>query len=568
MPFDGERIVRRYNQGLSIRSPVDERRRVLAPYIDPSRFNVNSAITQPIEGQPWMTEVYDSQAIYANDVGAMYINGHATNPATKWFGLKERRSELNQEDEVREWLEESRNRMLGAIALSNGYAEFHEVYKDWWGFGDSCCKLEERPFLDERPIPGFRGPRFTVTRVGQYVVELDGWYEPNGVMQEFMITAEAAVERFKLDRVSEKIREAYHNDRHEEKFRIIHAVLPRRADEYGAKANQKMPFASLYVEYDAKNVLQEGGYKKFPAFIPRQLTVYGETYGRGRGDIAMNDILSLSTLKRMSFEDLGLKTRPPTFYDGEHVFGELALRPGVFHSVRRNGQRPIADLFYQYQTGSHPEVTALKEEELRKSIREVFFIDHIRELMMINATSKDITAFQYARTEMLVQKMIAPIYSRLNYQFHIPLIERLFDMMMEQGALSPPPDILLEQGGQIDVEFDSPLSRAQKADEIGAMERYMEMVMPLAEAQAKFSGKQYAEILDNIPFDQWAAGLAQDLGVPASRMRSPKEVAVIRGSRAEEEQAQQINAEMAGGAEALGKAAPFLKAIQGGQAAA
>ena len=60
----------------------------------------------------------------------------------------------------------------------------------------------------------------------------------------------------------------------EKRFQIIHAIYPRPYEEQKSKAARDMPWASCWVEKEAKagaGVLRESGYPEFPAVVPRYL---------------------------------------------------------------------------------------------------------------------------------------------------------------------------------------------------------------------------------------------------------------------------------------------------------
>jgi len=458
---------------------------------------------------------------------------------------------------------------LKDFSASNFYAEAYESDIDYLGFGGpSSMLVEERPILPHIEQNGYRGTRFTVDKVGRFVVHENGWLEIDEEYREFKLDAMAAVSRFGKDNIPDSVEAAYHKQDYTTQFKFIHGVYPRPQNEktYG---NKKMPWASCYAEYATKEIVQESGYEEYPFLNPRWTRVPGEAYGRGLGEIALNDLITLNTAKKMSFEDWSLKIKPPILQAHDAVIGSLRLKPWGVTTVRLGG-RAIGDLIQPFQTGSHPEISQIKEEELRRSIRQAFYVDQLRELLMIEGR-KEMTAFEYLQKINLLNKILGPVYGRWESEFGNPLIARHFNLLYRRGVFSPPPDILVEQGGRIKVQFESPLARAQRMEEIQAMNQAMSEIAPIAEMQwkeAQITGRPVTQpILDGYDFDKYREHINKIHGVPATVTRSAKEVAVIRNSRAEAEQQAKAGQEAMMVAEGAGKVAPLLKVLQGGREA-
>lgn len=556
---DGAKVIRRYDDGKRQRQRFDQRVDMLAPYIEPTRGNV---LTQAEPGAALMARTYDSEGIYAADMAAKFIGGELHGPGSIWFSLLEERDELNEVEEVKEWFEECRDRMLKDAAASNFYAEAYEHDIDWSGFGIGSMMIEQRPLLPYVENFGYRGTRFTVDKIGRYVCFENGWGEVDQRYTELELNAHGAVQRFGEQNLPESVVRAYRGNELSRMFRFVHGIFPREEKEKSF-GSRRMPFASVYVHYDTKEVVGEGGYEEYPAVNARWTRVPGEAYGRGLGEIALNNMLTLNTAKKMSFEDWALKIKPMFLRAHDAMIGAMRLKPWGVLTVRlNNANQSIGDRFTTLQTGSQPEISQINEEELRRSIRLIFYIDQLRELMMVEGRTQ-MTATEFLQKISLLNKILGPVYGRWESEFGYPLIGRHFNLMYRNGAFSDPPDVLLERGGTVRVKFESPLARAQRIEEIQAMTTAMGDILPIAEAQYKYQG--HADVLDNYDFDEYAQKVGDTRGVPASLTRSRDQVAVIRQSRAEAQQ-QQRQAEMAMMmAEGAGKVAPFVKAVKDGQ---
>lgn len=557
----GQMICRRYDEGKQDRANFDRRVDILAPFIDPTRVGATSQKTQ---GAALMGDVYDAEGIYASDLCANFVGGQIHSPGSLWFTLKDERGEVNRVDEAREWFEECRNRMLNDLATSNFYGEVSEIDKDWLSFGTGDGPLEERDIEPYTESTGYRGCKLTAYKVGRFVLRESGSHQVDARDSEFDLNAFAARERFgnevmKIAEISESITNGDYN----RKFKFIHSVYPRKQEDrkYGKESK---PWASCYVEYHSKEIVKESGYDEFPDLVPRQPRVPGEFYGRGLGDKALNFCLTASAVTRMKLENLALKIKPPLTQWHDAVVGKQRLIPGAPLTIRRMGTGPVSDSIQALQVGGDFQAAMFEIEDLRKAIRRSFHVDQLQQLLEMEK-QQEMRVYVFAQKLNLTFKVIGPIFGSWQWGFGVPYVRRHFNLMYRRGAFSPPPDVLLEMGGRIKVQFESPLARAQRMEEIESVEGAMSQVLPIAEAQAKFQG--YPEILDKYNFDRFADVVNMSYGVPAIITNSDKEVAVLRKSRAEANAKQQMNQELMGMAEGMGKAAPMVKAMQGNEAA-
>lgn len=103
----------------------------------------------------------------------------------------------------------------------------------------------------------------------------------------------------------------------------------------------------------------------------------------------------------------------------------------------------------------------------------------------------------------------------------------------------PPPDSL---GGQnFAVQYQSPLARAQKLEEVSAIERLMGDVTVIAQVKP--------EALDNIDGDEAVRLTAKNLGVPDSIVRTSDQVTQYRKQKqadAQQQAQQQMGMEVQG----------------------
>jgi hypothetical protein len=129
--------------------------------------------------------------------------------------------------------------------------------------------------------------------------------------------------------------------------------------------------------------------------------------------------------------------------------------------------------------------------------------------------------------------------------------------MFRSKAMPEPPQQVLAAakttGGEIDIEYEGPLARAQRAGELLSIQRMYELLIPLAQMKP--------EVMDIVDEDEVARRVIRLSGVPAAIERPLKSVTDIREARDQAAHQQDQIEQVKSIAESGGKAAPLLKAM-------
>ena len=547
MLTSGKETVDYYNKLEQLRGNHDNKWERMAPYLSPSRVGITG---KRAEGDDQTRGVYDSTGMSAAELMAHFIAGNVINPGQQWAGYTMRDPKFRQFDQLNEWLEENRDRSLKRLASSMFYAEGPESLIDWGGFGTGCLMGGERPQPINETIKGFRGFQFEAVKTGRFVIDQGGDGSVNVVGRKFEMSAGAIEERWNNlpgAHFPENIQQALRESKREKIFTIIHMIQPRRKAEQGAGAIG-MPWASIWCEKESKGLIQESGYRRFPAIVPRFHRTPDEIYGRGRGHLAFPDIWTLNTAKRYSFEDWALKVRPPILHRHNSVFGSLRLVPGAPTSVNTHGMR-IQDVIMPYQTGSNPEVSQINEENLRKSINQIFFVQQILELLEMHKS--ELTAYEFHKKLEVLFQLIGPVYGRLQWEFLYAVMDYVFDTQLAEGDFSDPPPEIFQTDGDINIEFENPLARAQRAADAESVTLAINDLSPFAEMAP--------QVFDEFDPDEIAVGICNVRGVPAKWRRSPEQKEKLRSERQKQNEKQLAMEDAAQLSEVAKNVAPLAK---------
>ena len=151
-------------------------------------------------------------------------------------------------------------------------------------------------------------------------------------------------------------------------------------------------------------------------------------------------------------------------------------------------------------------------------------------------------------------RLLGPVLGRLQAELLQPLISRCFSILSRQKKFAPPPESL--QGGDIDIEYVSPLAKAQRSGDVQAVMQMFEFLAPLMELDQT--------VVDYLDMDGLARHVIKVTGTPAVVTRGEAEVAELRQQRQQQQAQQQEMMMVQQAAQAAGQAAPALKEVREG----
>ena len=518
-----------------------------ADYVMPAKANLAGRYALY---QKMTQKLFDSTAIHANEILASTMAGSMTNRTMRWFMLKFRDPRLNDIKAAAEWVDECTEDLYFAMAESNFYSEIHENYLDLGAFA-TCSNL-----IEEDSTPG--SLRFTAVNVGDYCAIEDHRRRIHGIFRKVSMSAAQIVDRWGKGKASDSTRRLAESSEKDRKVEILHVIIPRDGGRQGRGALAiDMPYASYYFEIETLQLIEEGGYQEWPIPTCRWRKASGETYGRGPTDTALPDIKTLNKVVEEKLLAAPLSMRPPLIVPEGGVIGKVRLTPAALNVVRTmpagGGQHfnpPIKPLI----TGSDFRVPELLEDRLEQKIYRVYYYD----LFTLPDSGPQMTAREVTIRDERNQRALGPTVGRLEDELYNPTIKRCFGIRFRAGLLPPPPREVLraiqEGSGQIDIEYQGPLARAQRSGDAMAIERWASMWINAA------TEMQDPSVLDVANFDEMAWHTAETTGVPAKGMRSKDEVIEIRKARSEAAARQSAINERLSAAQEMKDKAPFIKA--------
>jgi hypothetical protein len=169
------------------------------------------------------------------------------------------------------------------------------------------------------------------------------------------------------------------------------------------------------------------------------------------------------------------------------------------------------------------------------------------------------TATEVQAAQEQIQRALGPTIGRLKSEFLAPLIDRVFGIMLRAGAfLDPPPSLVQAQeegrSTTIEVSYEGPLSRSQRYSDISAIERGLQLIMPIIQVKPTT-----ADVIDS---DETARYIWEAAGNPMKLLNDDAKVKKIRDAQHQAMQDQQAHQQAAETMGAIGKMAPAVAAMQ------
>ena len=499
----------------------------VADYMQPRKADVTK---RRARGDKRMEQIFDSSPIQAVELLAASLHGMLTNPSTPWFTLRFKDEEIENEDEAKLWLEASTDAMYTAFNRSNFQQEIFELYHDLITFGTAAMFIEE----DDDDII-----KFSTRHINEVFIAENDKGRIDTIYRKFKISARAAIQKFG-EAVSADVQTKAKKDPYEE-VEILHSVYPRSDFNPNKKDKANMPFESVYMEYKNGNELSVGGFREFPFVVPRYLKASNEIYGRSPAMTALPDVKMLNEMCKTTIKAAQKQVDPPLLVPDDGFLLPVRTVPGGLNFYRSGTRDRIEPL----NIGANNPLGLNMEQQRRDSIRAVFYVN---QLMMQDGPQ--MTATEVIQRNEEKMRLLGPVLGRLQSELLKPLIDRVFAVLLRNNMLPQAPDFL--SGRDVEIEYVSPLAKAQKSTELQSIMRAVEILGRLANV---------APVFDYVNFDNLVKHLADIVGVPQKILKTQSQVNAERQAQAQQQEQMQQMQQLQQVAKAGGDIAPLAKAL-------
>ena len=478
--------------------------------------------------------LFDGTAVHSAELLSASLHGMLTNAASNWFSLRYRDELLHDDDTAKEWLEEAERILYAALARSNFQEQIHELYHDLVTFGTGVMIVEEEN----------DGMRFSTRHISECYLSEDENGRVDTVYRKFQMPARAVAEKFGNKNVSQRVLKLLETHPYD-LVTLMHVVRPREEIDITREDSANKPFMSCYLDPEAKMVYAVSGYNEFPYVCPRYLKASFELgYGRSPATSAIADIKMLNKMSEVTIRAAQKQVDHPLMVPDDGFMLPIRTVPGGLNFYR-SGTR---DRLEPLNIGANNPLGLNMEEQRRGAIRSAFYVDQL-----VMGTGPTMTATEVIQRTEEKMRLLGPVMGRLQAELLQPLIDRCFNILLRNKQFPDFPEVI--QNNNIDVEYVSPLAKAQRNGDIQSLVRLFELITPIAQVDPG--------VMDYLDTDGMAKHLIRTVGIPASAVRGTEEVEQMRREKAQQEQAAQEMMQAQQSAEAAGQAAPMVKALGG-----
>jgi len=341
------------------------------------------------------------------------------------------------------------------------------------------------------------------------------WFEdgedgqPRALYRELKWSPSQCVDKFGAD-CPPAIVEKLDNGKLTDKETIVFVIWKRDITPIDASkpiaASQRLwGYQYVYVK-GKERIGEEGGYYERPVFAPKWMEHSDSKFGLSPSMRAMPDILSLNQLVEVVLTAAEKAIDPPLLAEEAGIFSDIDLKAGGLTMVRS-----LDDSLRPLNIGGSFDVSQLIKSDLVNAVRSAFHADdlQLKESPAMTATET------MARME-LMQRVLGATFGYLKSYMLDPIIERTFAIQFRAGKLPEPPEIVTQSSAEMDVEYLGTLARAQKRDEVDAIQGFLQDVSAIAQV--------FPAALDVPDVDKFIRRAADARNIPKELMRGDEEV--------------------------------------------
>lgn len=471
--------------------------------------------------------VYDSTALTAMQKFASNIQSSLTPSMRQWIKLKPG-TNVDDDQELAQQLSVITDIMFSHIANSNFDTQIAESYLDL-SVGTGALLVQKGKSL-AKPL------EFTNVPLSQLYLE-EG---PHGRVETAFRKHKVALRNIEdtwqdaeLNTELQQRKERSPDD----KINLIEATIPSKVNVFNPRTEQDEEvdgFKYYVIAENQKHILVERGQRSSPWVIFRWSSMPGEIYGRGPMLQALPDVKTLNKTKELLLKagSIGIYGMYTAADDGVINLENIKFSPGAVIPVESNSGGVRGRTLEPLQTSSRVDLSQIIMNDLRQAINEMMFAEPLGPVDLPVKTATEVSLRQQE-----LAKRIGSAFGKLQFELITPLINRVLDLLDEQGLIDLGP--FRVDGNIIAIQHISPLALAQNEEEFSNMLRY-------AETLAGLFGPQIAMGLLNP--DVFSKTIAEKLNVPQEIVPTDEQFAMLKQALAQQAAAGQVDpTEIAGG---------------------
>lgn len=387
----------------------------------------------------------------------------------------------------------------------------------------------------------FHGMVYKTLHLSSCYIDTDFAGLVNKCIRYLSLTAAQCQDLFGQDNLTPKMVKALEDNKAETtSFEIIHWVGPNRDyDEEGIDW-RRYPIASRYLALDEKQYVRRRGFHSMPISVSRHRTSAGEKYGRSPAIDMLPNIEGLNAMRRTTLRAGHKAVDPALLFYEDAGLTRLSSKPGALNpGLVDDMGRPLVSRMPGGETALPYALQDMESE--RGVVRGEFLEDFYKILTDPNSRMTTTEVLEVMAKQGI---LVRPFAGRYAMEKQYPMTNRDLELAMEWDQIPPFPPEVIEAGAWPIAEYENELAAMAKAQETSKTMRFVEALNGVAQSSKDGS------ILDWLDEDQLVPGLAGEIGVRPTYVRSPQQVQAIRQARQEQQQAQDQTSAMLNAAQA------------------
>jgi hypothetical protein len=439
--------------------------------------------------------------------GAAGFHANLTSPSRQWFRTgATAQGKPVKKSAVRKHMDDRTEIITEIIRKSGSYKEFYTLYNHLMAFGFGCLLvIEDTDNIDRciRPI---------CLRMGTYALGNGKSGKVNRLVRRFVYTSRKMLQEFGSD-ITKEVRDEM-IEKPNQLWLVCNLIEPDKYGEATAdymtkemKLGNEMQFRSIYWFAGNKKgdsgIIRVLGYKINPIIAPRMDREHGDIYGIGRGHEALPLLKGLDATVYDGLQMSSHAAEPPVQASSDFADKGINLdRGGINISGNTTGESSFIRAI-DLNAGEAIKVCEFNQRRLEDKISRTFYNDIFAAITMSGTDARMTAAEIYQRTsESLL--MLGPVLSSIDDEFLDPFIN-LVSFYASMNKLIEVPEEIAKDIDDFDIEYISSVHLAQKASELGVLDRFIGFTGGV--------GQAVPTIHENVSYDSVVRIYASMLGV-------------------------------------------------------
>jgi hypothetical protein len=504
--MDAKELLSRYSKLKTRRSGFESKWQEVADYLLAVPYDL--ATRQLKQRKPIMdTTATSASRNLAHSIKSTLASGD-------WWSGTINDSYMAQDPIAKDWLETAVRTTNHYLNQSNLDQSLLEVITDTILYGTGGLLIEED---DEEYFS------FSARNPSELVISENHKGLVDTVFREEVMSARNCIEKWG-NKCTKLIQDTYKADQ-DANIKILHAILPRTNRNKNKIDAKNKPFASVWIDVNSGEIISESGFDTLPLPVCRWSKYSGQIYGHGPAMEALSEIKRINEELYISVTAKALNSKPPLLLDDDGILSRPKMIPGevLYRRPSRNGSKGFEFLT---PANTNPSMIDSEISDCRESISKSFYNDIIMSQQLQYVTAEGIKSSSNER-----ERVLSSVVGRIQNELLEPLIQRVFNILLNKNVFPPIPEPLKKQKSWR-IVWNSPLARRQEERRADALSKAFALI---GTAQ-QFLGPAAAEIVQRFDMDSISAEIGAAYSLPGRLLKTDQ---MIKREREAAQQAAQ-----------------------------